>query len=78
MERETPQHAGHRKSLLAATEAGASIAPPVPAFYNRPSSLDEIVTHSVARVLDLFDIERGCVQRWGESARESDRTAASS
>jgi len=78
MVRETPLHAGHLKNMLAATEAGAIIAPPVPAFYNRPSSLDEIVTHTVSRVLDLFDIETGCIQRWGEGARESDRTVASS
>jgi len=54
--------------MLAVTEAGAIIAPPVPAFYNRPSTLDDIVTHSVARVLDLFDIETGHLQRWGEGA----------
>jgi len=63
--RETPLHAGHLKSMLAVTEIGGIIAPPVPAFYNRPISLDDIVNHTVGRILDLFDIESGCVKRWG-------------
>lgn len=64
MVRETPLHAGHLKSMLAATEAGAIIAPPVPAFYARPASLDAMVEHSVGRVLDLFGLEAGVVRRW--------------
>ncbi|MBW4595662.1 MAG: UbiX family flavin prenyltransferase [Brasilonema angustatum HA4187-MV1] len=64
--RETPLHAGHLKNMLAVTESGAIIAPPVPAFYNCPKTLDDIINHTVGRVLDLFDIEAGCVQRWGE------------
>ena len=64
--RETPLHAGHIKNMLAVTEIGAIIAPPVPAFYNCPKTLDDIINHTVGRVLDLFDIEAGCVQRWGE------------
>jgi len=64
--RETPLHAGHLKSMLAVTESGAIIAPPVPAFYNCPKTLDDIINHTVGRVLDLFDIDAGCVKRWGE------------
>lgn len=65
--RETPLHAGHLKNMLAVTESGAIIAPPVPAFYNRPKTLDDIINHTVGRVLDLFDIDAGCVKRWGEN-----------
>ena len=45
-------------------EMGAIIAPPVPAFYNRPKTLDDIVDHTVGRVLDLFDLDSGSVKRW--------------
>ncbi len=62
--RETPLHAGHLKAMLAATEAGAVIFPPVPAFYARPQSLAEIVDHTISRVLDLFDLETGLIDRW--------------
>ena len=64
MLRETPLHAGHLKSMLQATESGAIIMPPVPAFYARPQTLDDMVNHSVGRVLDLFDIETDLVTRW--------------
>lgn len=64
--RETPLHAGHLKSMLAVTEAGGVIAPPVPAFYTRPHTLDEVVSHTVARVLDLFDLDVPDAVRWGE------------
>lgn len=66
MVRETPLHAGHLKSMLAVTEAGGIIAPPVPAFYSNPATLDEMVTHTVGRVLDLFDIAVPGMRRWGE------------
>jgi len=69
MVRETPLHAGHLKNMLAATEIGAIIAPPVPAMYARPQSLEEMVDHSLGRVLDLFGIDSGRVQRWGQEAR---------
>jgi 4-hydroxy-3-polyprenylbenzoate decarboxylase len=65
--RETPLHAGHLKSMLAVTEMGGIVALPVPAFYARPRSLDDIVTHSVARVLDLFDLDTKTFPRWGET-----------
>jgi 4-hydroxy-3-polyprenylbenzoate decarboxylase len=64
--RETPLHLGHIKSMAAATEAGAIVMPPVPAFYARPKNLDEMVEHTVGRTLDLFGIETGSVRRWGE------------
>ena len=66
MLRETPLHLGHIRSMAAATESGAIVMPPVPAFYAMPQSVDEIVDHSVGRALDLFDIDIGAVRRWGE------------
>lgn len=75
--RETPLHAGHLKALLMASESGALIMPPVPAFYSRPKSLQEIVDHTVGRVLDWFDIEHALVQRWGnEPDRDDQDTSA--
>ena len=64
--RETPLHVGHLQSMLRVAEMGAVIAPPVPSFYARPRSADDIVRHTVGRILDLFDIETDLVQRWGE------------
>jgi len=68
MVRETPLHLGHLRNLAALTEMGAVIAPPVPAFYNRPKSLEEMIDHNLGRVLDLFDLDTGKVKRWGEDA----------
>lgn len=65
MVRETPFHTGHLRSMTALSEMGAIIAPPLPAFYNRPETIDDLVTHSVGRVLDLFDIDCPAVKRWG-------------
>ena len=62
--REAPLHAGHLRSMLAATENGAIIVPPVPAFYHRPKTIDDIVNQTVGRCLDLFDIDVGLVKRW--------------
>jgi 4-hydroxy-3-polyprenylbenzoate decarboxylase len=62
--RETPLHIGHIRSMAAVTEAGAIVYPPVPAFYTKPKSLDEMIDHTVGRVLDLFDIDTGLVKRW--------------
>lgn len=62
--RETPLHAGHLKAMLAATEAGAVMFPPVPAFYAKPQTLSEMVDHTIGRVLDLFDLESWLVDRW--------------
>jgi flavin prenyltransferase len=71
MVRETPLHTGHLRSMTALSEMGAIIAPPVPAFYNRPESLSDVIDHSVGRVLDLFGIDIGVVTRWGERSTES-------
>ena len=62
--RETPLHAGHLKSMLQATENGAIVMPPVPSLYTRPNSVDEIISHTAGRALDLFDIETSLVDRW--------------
>ena len=62
--RETPIHAIHLRNMTTLAEMGAVIAPPVPAFYNKPKSLDDIVNHTVGRVLDLFDLDIGTVKRW--------------
>ena len=66
MVRETPLHTGHLRSMTQLSEMGAIIAPPVPAFYAAPHTLEDMVDHAVGRVLDLFDIETNAVKRWGE------------
>ena len=65
MVREAPLHLGHLRSMTAVTEMGAIVYPPVPAFYARPESLEQMVDHTLGRVLDLFDIETKAVSRWG-------------
>jgi len=65
MLRETPLHLGHLRSMVAVTEMGAIVMPPVPAFYAQPGSLEEVVDHSVGRALDLLGIDCGVVRRWG-------------
>ena len=67
MLRETPLHTGHLKSMLAASEAGAVILPPVPAFYNLPKTLEQVIDHTIGRVLDRFDVAHDLSPRWGES-----------
>ncbi len=64
--RETPLHLGHCRNLVTATEMGAIVMPPVPAFYSRPQTVDDIVDHTVGRALDLFDLDLGIVKRWCE------------
>jgi 4-hydroxy-3-polyprenylbenzoate decarboxylase len=76
MLRETPLHSGHLRNMLALSEMGAIVAPPVPAFYTRPKSVADIVDHSLGRVLDLFGLDTGRVHRWGESAPKSGKPAA--
>ncbi len=68
MVRETPLHRNHLRTMTELAELGAIIAPPVPAFYALPKTLDEMVDHSLGRVLDLFDIELGIVRRWRDEA----------
>ncbi len=65
--RESPLHSGHLRTMLQVSEMGAIVAPIVPAFYTRPKSLDDIVDHTVGRLLDLFDIDTGAVKRWTEA-----------
>jgi len=62
--RETPLHTGHLRTMTLLSEMGAVIAPPVPAFYARPADLDDMVTQTVGRALDLFDLDLGQVRRW--------------
>ena len=64
MVRETPLHLGHLRTMTALAEMGAVIAPPLPAFYTRPSSIDQIVDQSVGRALDLFGLDWSAVRRW--------------
>jgi flavin prenyltransferase len=69
--RETPLHVGHLRSMTVLAEIGAVVAPIVPAFYNRPRSVDDIVNHTCGRLLDLFGIDTGIVKRWkGGPAQE--------
>ena len=62
--RESPLHTGHCELMLKASQIGAIICPPAPAFYTEPKTVDDIINHSVARVLDLFDIESDSLKRW--------------
>ena len=66
MVRETPLHLGHIRSMQTVSEMGAIIYPPVPAFYAKPVSLNDMIDHSLGRVLDLYDIDLGTVRRWKE------------
>lgn len=65
--RETPLHTGHLRMMTQASESGAVIMPPVPAFYSKPETLDDMIDHTVGRVLDLFDLDNDLVSRWRES-----------
>ena len=70
--RETPLHTGHCELLLKASQIGAILAPPMPAHYINPQTVDDLVDHHVGRILDLFDLDPGLVQRWqGPVSRES-------
>jgi 4-hydroxy-3-polyprenylbenzoate decarboxylase len=62
--RETPLHGGHLRTLTTLADIGAVVAPIVPAFYNKPKTVDDIVNHTVGRLLDLFGIETRTVKRW--------------
>ena len=73
MVRETPLHLGHLRTLTQLAEMGAIVAPPVPAFYAEPKSVDEIVDQSVGRALDLFGIETPLTKRWGEDLEKGAR-----
>jgi flavin prenyltransferase len=74
MLRETPLHIGHIRNMATVTEAGGIIYPPVPAFYALPNSIEEMVDHTLARVLDLFEIDTGLTRRWtGKRERPKNR-----
>lgn len=66
MVREAPLHVGHLRTMTAAAEMGAIIAPPMPGFYALPKTIDDVVNHTIGRVLDLFEIDVKLVKRWGE------------
>src|SRR5437870_6850237 len=76
MVRETPLHTGHLRTMTALSEMGAVIAPPVPAFYAKPQSLDEMIDHTLGRALDLFGLDLGTVRRWGEPAEGATRVSS--
>lgn len=69
--RETPLHTGHCELLYKASQIGAIIAPPMPAHYIKPQSIDDLVNHHVGRVLDLFKIDSSLVKRWQGSRTEN-------
>jgi len=68
--RETPLTLAHLRNMTAVTEMGAIVAPPVPAFYTRPQSLEQVIDHTLGRVLDLFGLETSTVTRWREAVEE--------
>jgi len=70
MPRETPLHTGHCKLLFEASQMGAIIAPPLPAMYSRPQSIEEMVDHTIGRVLDLFNIKTNLAPTWQGSIKE--------
>ncbi len=70
MVRETPLHLGHLRLMVQAAEIGATIVPPVPAFYNFPKTLDDIINHTVGRTLDLFHLDVELVKRWRGMAQK--------
>lgn len=64
MVRETPLHLAHLRNMVAVTEMGGIVCPPLPAFYLRPQTAEDVVNHSVARVLDLIDVDHQLAPRW--------------
>lgn len=71
MVRETPFHTGHLKSMTALSEMGAIICPPIPGFYTKPQTIDDLVDHSVDRVLDLLGIPSPGAHRWNPDQQEN-------
>ena len=71
--RETPLHTGHCELLYRASQLGAIIAPPMPAHYIKPQTVDDLINHHIGRILDLFSIDCGFVKRWnGPQTKNSD------
>jgi 4-hydroxy-3-polyprenylbenzoate decarboxylase len=75
MLRETPLHLGHLEMMAQAARCGAVILPPVPAFYNRPQTLDDIVDHAVGKALDQFGLDHRLMKRWKDDATEAHEPA---
>jgi 4-hydroxy-3-polyprenylbenzoate decarboxylase len=71
--REMPLHVGHCRLMYEASRMGAIIAPPMPAFYNDPKTVNDIINHTVGRLMDLFGIDSGIVKRWRGAGRGSER-----
>jgi len=71
MVRETPLHLGHLRMLVALSEAGGVVLPPMPAFYHRPSNINEIINQTVGKILDQFDIEHQLFRRWENAPEKS-------
>ena len=69
--RETPLHSGHLRTMATLADIGAVIAPIVPAFYNRPQTVDDIINHTCGRLLDLFGVDTGIVKRWKGGSAEN-------
>ncbi len=76
MVREAPLNLIHLRNMTAVTEAGATVFPPVPAFYSRPSTIEDIVDHSVGRALDQFGIHTDVFPRWSDQLRDNVRRGA--
>ncbi len=68
--RETPLHLGHLRNMMSVTEMGAIVMPPVPAFYHKPQAIQDIIDHTLGKVLDIFDIEHNLFPRWAGSDSE--------
>jgi flavin prenyltransferase len=62
--RETPLHLGHLRNMVTVTELGGIIMPPIPAFYHKPKTIEDLIQHTIGRVLDLLEIEHQLFQRW--------------
>jgi 4-hydroxy-3-polyprenylbenzoate decarboxylase len=71
MVRETPFHLGHLRTMVALTEMGAIVAPPIPGFYHHPQTIDDLVNHSVDRILDLLGLPSETAHRWDGPAIQS-------
>ena len=73
MVRESPLHTGHLRTMTTASELGAILIPPVPAFYANPKTIADIVDHTIGRVLDLYGLDPGLVKRWGEEGEDGEK-----
>lgn len=67
--RETPLHIGHFRLLAQLAEIGAIIMPPVPAFYHHPKTIQDLIDHTIGKILDQFDLEHQLFKRWGETRK---------